>query len=167
MAASFQTSSFLYTVSSIKRPSRILDLGSGFSSLVFRLYCKEADHTVEIFSVDDSKDWLEKTRSFFLNYEMGPDNLLHWQDFCKLNEVGFDLIFHDLGSMELRAETLPHVLTLLDHDGLIILDDMHSEYYRPIAVKTLKEAGFYRYSVRKFTLDKFGRFSEVATRWSA
>jgi len=167
MAASFQTSSFLYTVSSVKRPSRILDLGSGFSSLVFRLYSREANHTVEVFSVDDDKDWLYKTRSFLLNYEIGPDNLFHWQDFCKRNEAGFDLIFHDLGSMELRAETLPYVLTLLDHKGLIILDDMHSESYRPIAVKTLKEAGFYRYSVRKYTLDKFGRFSELAIRWSA
>lgn len=167
MAVSFQTSSFLYTVSSMMRPSRILDLGSGFSSFVFRLYSREADHSIETFSVDDSKDWLERTRSFLLRYEIGPENLFHWQDFCKLNAASFDLIFHDLGSMELRAETLPYVLTLLGQHGLIILDDMHSESYRPTALKTLKEAGFHRFSVRKYTLDKFGRFSEVAIAHSA
>jgi hypothetical protein len=37
----------------------------------------------------------------------------------------FDLILHDLGSIELREETLPFVLTLLDERGIIILDDMH------------------------------------------
>ena len=164
MAASLKASSFLHILASIKRPSRILDLGSGFSSFVFRLYSKERNHEVEVFSVDDNSDWLGKTRSFLISQGMEGMNLLHWQEFRQSNQAGFDLIFHDLGSMELRAESLPEVLALCRSDGMIVLDDMHSEYYRPLALKTVRDAGFSLCSVRKYTLDKFGRFSEIATR---
>lgn len=164
MAASLKASSFLYILASITHPSRILDLGSGFSSFVFRLYSKECNHGVEVFSVDDNEEWLVKTRSFLHSQGIEGMNLFHWQEFRQGNHVGFDLIFHDLGSMELRAETLPEVLSLCRLDGLIVLDDMHSEYYRPLALKTVRKTGFHLCSVRKYTLDKFGRFSEIATR---
>jgi hypothetical protein len=45
-----------------------------------------------------------------------------------------------------------------------VLDDMHSEYYRPLALKTIQDEAFHLYLVRKYTLDKLGRFSEIATR---
>ena len=164
MAASLKASSFLYILASIKRPSRVLDLGSGFSSYVFRLFSKDIHHGVEIFSVDDNREWLEKTRSFLDSQAMNTRNFFHWQEFRQLKQTGFDLIFHDLGSMELRAETLPEVLALCRSDGMIVLDDMHSESYRPLAPKIVRDAGFHLFSVRKFTLDKFGRFSEIAMR---
>jgi predicted O-methyltransferase YrrM len=167
MAASLKASSFLYSLASIGRPSRILDLGSGFSSFVFRLYAKGNDRGTDVFSVDDNRAWLMKTRSFLVGQGMDGMNLFHWQEFRRSNPGTFDLIFHDLGSMELRAESLPEVLLLCRPGGMVILDDMHSESYRPLALKIVEEAGFHLFSVRKYTLDKFGRFAEIAMRAGA
>ena len=162
MAASMETAVFLFTLAFVKQPSQILDLGSGFSSFVFRLYAKEAGDGVAVFSVDDNQEWLSKTRSFLVACDLETTHLLDWRAFSQSKTGRFDLIFHDLGSMELRAETLPHVLDLSLPEGAIVLDDMHSEYYRPIALKIVEESGFSLYSARKYTLDRFGRFSEVA-----
>lgn len=164
MAASLKVSSFLYVLASITRPSRILDLGSGFSSFALRWYAKASGQGAEVISVDDDEAWLMKTRSFLMSQGIDAVNLLHWREFKQSDPGDFDLIFHDLGSMELRAATLPEILILCRPGGLIVLDDMHSEFYRPLALKIVQDAGFRLLSLRKYTLDRFGRFSEIAMR---
>ena len=45
-----------------QRPRIILDLGSGFSSAVFRLYMAQQNVQTTVYSVDDDPLWLNKTR---------------------------------------------------------------------------------------------------------
>jgi predicted O-methyltransferase YrrM len=162
MAVSFQASIFLYTLTTIKKPRRILDLGSGFSSFIFRLCSMNGLDIIDIYSVDDNQQWLDKTRSYLIAQGTRSDNMLHWQDFQTLNVSKFDLIFHDLGDMDVRSESLPWVLNLLDRGGIIILDDMHKSNYRASTSRLLSKSGFMRYSMRRYTLDEFGRFLELS-----
>ena len=63
-ALSLETSALATVLCEITRPHRILDLGSGFSSYVFRRYAATASPQAEVWSIDDSPHWLEKTRGF-------------------------------------------------------------------------------------------------------
>ena len=164
IAASLETSVFLYTLATIKQPKRILDLGSGFSSFTFRLYSMSTPNDVAVYSVDDNSDWLDRTRSFLTVHGVQADNLFDWSEFREINWSRFDLIFHDLGSMELRGESLPFVSGLVDHNGIIVLDDIHRRRYRRIAVQEVRKEGLTLISLRQHTLDSFGRFSGMAIR---
>ena len=162
MAISLEAAVFLYILTTKKRPRWILDLGSGFSSFTFRLYSMNTSNEVGIYSVDDDQQWLEKTRSYLTDRGVRSDNLLHWRDFQKLNVTQFDLIFHDLGYPNVRAESLPFVLSLLDRGGILVLDDMHKSHYRANVRRVLSTRQFKLFSMRAYTLDKFGRFSSAA-----
>jgi len=162
MAVSWETSNFLYTIARKKRPRKILDLGSGFSSYVLRSYSLNVQNKALVYSVDDNDLWLEKTQSFLANNGMPIDRLSTWAHFQKHNRYKFDLIFHDLGSMKMRAKSLPFVLGLLEEGGVVVLDDMHKRDYRPVAKKEISKAGLSLYSGYKYSLDEITRFSEVA-----
>lgn len=58
MAVSLETSQFLYVLAKAVKARRILDLGSGFSSYVLRLYSIDAGSDTVVYSVDDDKGWL-------------------------------------------------------------------------------------------------------------
>ncbi len=61
-AISFELSTFLMILCDVLKPKRILDCGSGFSSFVFRYYMSNVTPEPEVWSVDTSPEWLEKTR---------------------------------------------------------------------------------------------------------
>lgn len=121
-----------------------------------------AREEVVVQSVDDNEFWLEKTRSFLADYGMPCEQLCTWAYFMQNNRTKFDLIIHDLGNMLMRIETFPVVLDALEEGGLIILDDMHNKRYRRFVNVQSRNTGFSLYSVRKHTLNKFGRFAEIA-----
>ncbi len=168
MALSFETSQLLYALAKIKKAKRILDLGSGFSSYVMRLYAKNSGNDVTVYSIDDDKGWLEKTKIFLDAMQVSTEHVLEWNDFKKEAPTGFDLISHDLGGLEIRAESLPFVLSLMDKSGIIVLDDMHKARgglisgYRAVAIKEVKKSGMLLLSARKYTLDTINRFCEIA-----
>lgn len=161
MAVSLETATFLLTICQIKKPNAILDLGSGFSTFMFNLYKKEAAHSVEVWSIDDSRKWLNKTRLWLSKKNISSPNLLSWKEFQKLKPVPFDIIFHDLGDMQLRLHTLPQILTLLSPAGLAILDDLQFPFYEPEAKNIIKMNNYKLYSIRKYTKDRFGRYASI------
>jgi predicted O-methyltransferase YrrM len=162
-AISWEVSVFLSVMTQIKKPIRILDTGSGFSSYTLRLYSLNTSLPTLVCSVDDSPVWLKKTETFLSSRGMATEHLFTWTDFCASGERNFDLIFHDLGRIETRAETLPFILTLLNPAGVVILDDMHKKLYRPVVGQEVHKAGLAMFSARQFTLDGFGRFAHIAT----
>jgi hypothetical protein len=100
---------------------------------------------------------------------VSSENVMSWADFKGRELDPFDLIFHDLGHTGgLRLESLPHIIGLLKSSGILILDDMHKGRggliggYRASAIAHIKKAGLSLLSARRFTLDKYGRFCEVA-----
>lgn len=162
MAASWEISNFLYAIAEIKKPKRILDLGSGFSSFVLRTYALNIKNDVLVYSVDDNDQWLEKTKTFLIDRGVDSKRMFHWIEFEEYNKLKFDFIFYDLGGMQLRADALPFVLNLLDDSAMIVLDDMHKWSYRKAVVNLVKKAKLSLYSAHSYTLDKFGRFAEIA-----
>ncbi|MBC8417332.1 MAG: hypothetical protein H8E10_01910 [Desulfobacterales bacterium] len=164
MAISLEFSSFLSVFCDLMRPTSIADLGTGFSSFLFRSYAAQSEQDVKVWSVDDSPEWLEKTRGFLAKQGLSDGNMGIWDRFIEGSYHGFDLILHDLGSMDIRAKTLSRVLNLVRPYGFVLLDDIHITEYAPIAKKALRESGFKLYSLRHYTKDKFGRFASLATK---
>ncbi len=162
MAVSLETAALLLTFANLLKPARVLDLGSGFSSYVLRSYARDAQHDVSVCSVDDNEHWLDKTRSYLQGHNLPVDDVLSWQDFKQQPPSSYDLIFHDLGSMQLRAEALGFVLGLRDKSGLVVLDDIHKHAYRRTAMAGVKQAGLSFYSSRQFTHDGIGRYAAIA-----
>src|SRR5437867_2825052 len=112
------------------RPRSVLDLGSGFTSFVFREYARQS--ATEVWSVDDDATWLERSRRFVESHHAGSERMLLWQAFVHgPRPAAFDLVCHDLGGMATRSQLLPHVLSLVGEDGVVILDAMHKEEYAP------------------------------------
>ena len=165
MPISFESACFLWSLCEAIEPKRILDMGSGFSSFVFRRYQATAGVRPEVWSVDESAEWLEKTREFLGAHGLTVDNLLTWENF-QVSEPGyFDLIMHDLGYMNDRPDIFQRMLSLRDPDGIVIVDDFHHPEYRPEIYRRLQEydtlAG---YRLRWLTLDKYLRYLLMVRR---
>lgn len=76
-AASIETAALLDMIVRKNNVERILDLGSGFSSFVFRQYQKDVSLPVEVISVDADAKWLKKTETYLTQNELKTDGLLH------------------------------------------------------------------------------------------
>lgn len=145
-------------------PRRILDLGSGFSSYVFRLYAGVCGKDCEVVTMDDSAEWLVKTETFLNTQCLETENCLLWDPQTPLGAEKFDIILHDLGDMQLRAATLPVVLCGTSSNGCIILDDMHYPDYRETALKSVAEQRLVIFDLHDETLDEFGRYASIVHR---
>jgi predicted O-methyltransferase YrrM len=142
---------------------RVLDTGSGFSSLVLRLEALDKPG-MQCVSVDDNRMWLEKTRDVLRAHAAPGENLLLWDDFAASRSLtGFDLIYHDMGGMTTRIFSLPEVAARLADNGLLILDDMHFDSYAPHIENSLL-AGWSVSSMVKLTMDPEGRYAAIARR---
>jgi hypothetical protein len=126
---------------------RILDLGSGFSSFVFRRTGRE------VTSVDDSPEWLVKTRRFLEGQKVSTERLFLLTDFkfgCH-----YDLTLLDLGRVE--NDRVPLFEPVRAHSGMIILDDMHYADYRRQAKQFFKNDLIIDLTLD--TKDTYGRYS--------
>jgi predicted O-methyltransferase YrrM len=159
MAISLELAVFLSVTCDECRPARILDLGSGFSSFVFRTYMLKASPLPEVWSVDDDAHWLERTRESLVKHDLPTEQLLTWSSFQQRSPGVFDLILYDLGNMETRKRTLEHVLEYSAEGSVLILDDVQKPEYGSYARKFLKGRQHGLYSLRRYTLDDFGRYS--------
>ena len=158
-AISLELSVLILILCQIRRPRRILDLGSGFSSWVFRFYQAQAQPASEIWSVDDDPHWLEQTRQFLSTHRFSVSHLESWHDFTEANHAPFDFILHDLGSMTLRQTALPQVIALAAHRGLVLLDDMQKQPYGPYARQLVRNLYLETYNLKFLVRDRFRRYA--------
>jgi len=158
MSISPQLSIFLLATCETLKPKRIADLGSGFSSVVLRMYERDGGTNATVWSADDSASWLFKTRRFLMEHSLPSDNLLEWEQ-LKEESHRFDLVLHDLGGADLRRDSLPDVLALTSRSGYLILDDANQRKYNLFVREILKQTRFRWYSLRSFTIDQFRRYS--------
>ncbi len=161
MAASLELSAFLLAWCRVEKPKRLLDLGSGFSSYVFRLY---ASQTVGVYvcSVDDDVRWLDRTRRFLSDYPLTPDGLVPLADFLeKPSPKHFDLIVHDLNFVEVRIRYIDWVVGLAKKGSIIIFDDVHKPDYRITLLRKLRSHRVRVYTLEPVTRDRFQRFAYV------
>lgn len=160
MAVSLNSANLLTVFCENLKPMRLLDTGSGFSSYVLRSYA--ANTGAEVFSVDDNEHWLEKTREFLKSHDVSSNHVMSWKGFSAASHEPFDLIFHDLGSMSTRSETLEPILHLTKRgSGVLILDDMHKPDYERFVHRTIKNVSCSYWEATAFTLDELGRWAAV------
>ncbi len=162
MAVSLETASFLLALCRRLRPARVLDLGSGFSSVVFRAYAGTADPRCLVHTVDDDEAWLERTGAFLAREGLAADGLFAWSRFEGASDSGYAVVLHDLGRMPRRAATVEFAVSRRAPDGVLVLDDMHKAHYAPHAEAVCARANLRVLSLRGYTLDRFGRFACLA-----
>jgi predicted O-methyltransferase YrrM len=159
-AASVEIAAFLQVFCEIGQPSKVADLGSGFSSFILRRHAAAADPSPEVYSVDNHEGWLGKTREYLASKGVSTDNVMIWDDFIAAAEPGsFDMVFHDMGFMDFREQTLEPVLGLTRPGGHIILDDVHKLPYRRFVHQMLSDKGLEFLSLKKITCDSRARYS--------
>lgn len=158
MAASLELAAFLFSVCKINKYNKLMDVGSGFSSFIFRLYAKQTPG-VRVYSIDDDAEWLEKTKRYLNEHSLNTDDMLTLDNFMKLNEGGFDCILHDMNFVEVRIQYVDFVFKSAKKNGLIIMDDVHKMDYRFALLKKLKPLGASCFTLRDMTKDNFGRFA--------
>jgi predicted O-methyltransferase YrrM len=162
MAISLELATFLYTYCKINKCKKIVDLGSGFSSFVLRLYASDSEK-VEVYSVDDDEQWLKKTETFLNAHKLNTDKIFTLNQFKSLNESNFDLILLDLNFTNIRIQYIEYVLSLIGENGILILDDVHKKDYLSEVLSKLKNTNLKLYDLKPITLDIYGRFSLVVT----
>lgn len=161
MAASFETSVFLLILCDLIKPQRIIDFGSGFSSFIFRFYSQKHSGT-EVWSVDDSQEWLDKTGEYLIKNNMSADNLFSLESMKQKKDISFDLMLYDMGAFDTRMSNLKFALDMLSRNGMIILDDMHGADYAFFVLDSLKQNNFKKYSAYHYTNDNYGRYAFIA-----
>ena len=159
MAASLELSRLLLFLCELRKPARILDLGSGFTSFVFRAWAQAAPGRPVVWSVDDSAEWLGKTREYLESKGLGTENLVSWDEFESLKPEPFDFILYDLGGFEFRKQSFGKVLDRLAKGGALVVDDMHAAEYGLHVRREVAERGMPAYSARRYTHDRFNRYS--------
>ncbi len=157
-AASLELVGLTLGLCETQKPSRVVDLGSGFTSFALRRYALGVPG-LEVHSVDDNAEWLEKTRAYLNEKSLSDTNLAHWPDFAAAGRAGqFDLVLHDMGFMDTRFRELEPVLDLAKPGGLVILDDMHKTEYREKALATVARRGHECWSLKALTRDSLTRY---------
>ncbi len=158
MAASLELAAFMFTICKINQFTKLLDMGSGLSSFVFRFYAKETPG-VKVYSVDDDAAWLEKTKDFLHQHQLDTQNMFTLDQFLKSSESEFDCILHDLNFVEVRINYVEQMIKITKSNGVIIFDDVHKPDYLFALLVKLKETQSKVFTVKPITNDGYGRFA--------
>jgi len=153
---------FLITMCRIVKPKTILDLGSGFSSFVFRHFMKNDALELTVHSVDTSSYWLDKTRNFLLSYKLPASHLITWKAFLRQSTQKYDFVLCDI-SMGVRIQALPIILSFTGPSTVAIFDDIHIPLYSRRLKYWLQKSPHNSYSLKFYTEDEFGRYSLAVT----
>jgi predicted O-methyltransferase YrrM len=161
MAVSPGTAAYLYRLCDVVQPERILDLGSGLSSAVFRKWAAERCQSVpHIVSVDDDVEWLDRTREFLERNELSTDGLHLYGD-VEVEPGSFDVVFHDFAGGVIRDEVAEVAVRAVKPGGVIVFDDAHFDEHVAVFERVAGEHGITLYSLAKWTFDAIGRFSLI------
>lgn len=160
MALSLESAALLAALLERLDGPRVIDLGSGFSSLVVR-----SANNAECWSIDDSAQWLNRTVELLEERNLPTEKCMTWPDFLALPGQPFDLVVHDLGSTHsLRRSALPRILESVAPQGWILIDDVHVSGYRAALRSSLRKESFSTYRLSNETMDWHGRYSWLACR---
>ncbi len=157
MAVSLQLAAFSSAIFEERNCMKILDLGSGFSSLVSRRYGREVQ--ASCWSVDDDAAWLQRTKDYLhQNQELDTQCLL-LDDFVRSGENGFDAILLDLNFVEVRKNFIQLAVERCGAGGLILFDDVHKPEYLFEVLKQCRALSVSIYDISEFTRDQYGRYA--------
>lgn len=119
-----ETGRFLELITMIKKPSRILELGTaiGYSSI---LMSEALNNSVNITTIERDTTMIEIARSNFQKYRLDNIKIIQGEalEIITNLEDTFDLIFLDAGQGHYN-HYLPQCLRLLSQEGIIIADNV-------------------------------------------
>jgi predicted O-methyltransferase YrrM len=162
MTISLQLACLLYFLSERLEPRVILDLGSGFSSYVFRHYARSRPGTT-VYSVDDHDYWLSQTSLHLRQNGLSDRDLLTWRD-LSCQPLTADLILHDLGSSDTRCRMMLELARFMNPATTVILDDVHKRPIREAAKALVRTQGLRVVDLTPLAYDDFGRFPWLISR---
>jgi predicted O-methyltransferase YrrM len=140
-----------------KMPRRILDLGSGFSSVIFREWARRQSARIEVVSTDDNPGWLAVTQLELAERGFDPRSCIAQASFEVWPERGrFDLLFVDWSGVESRAERLDDILEWATSGALVVFDDYHFDVFAAKLREACEERAL-ELAVDVASLDGFGR----------
>jgi hypothetical protein len=146
-AVSLEASLYMFDFVRINNPGTLADFGSGFSSVVLRLFSDK-----QVYSIDDDSSWLERTRSFLEQRNLPTRQLVLLNDF---NIANLDFAFYDLGTDATRLENFSRCYESTRAGGYILIDDLHKPGWKEFFKANIKDSQFIEL---KGTLDRFGRY---------
>jgi len=126
------------------QPQRILDTGSGLTSLLLRKYNPDS----LVVTVEDDDAWMEKTRKLFHRFDLDlyrnhDRSFITPKVFSQYNwKPKFDMLMHDMGNMNNRPLTLVGFVSHLTHKCTILLDNFGIFPYKELAHPFLLSKGF-------------------------
>ena len=150
MALSLETAALVWVLCEERKPSKIVDMGSGFSSFVVRHWAKTSG--AEVWSVDDDASWLEKSREFCQLTNVSVDNFATWEQFKNRGDK-FDLVIYDLGRMPCRVTNIERALEFREKMGVVVVDDMHKFNYGKEVKRLIEEKGLVGTDMSEATVD--------------
>ncbi|MHA2046718.1 MAG: hypothetical protein ACW99G_18165 [Candidatus Thorarchaeota archaeon] len=155
MAVSLELAKYLMEIAVSLQPPSILDLGSGFSSWVFREYQNKHNPLCFVTSVDDQELYLERSKEFVESQNLPGISFMKLCDFISSPLPRYDLIFYDLGHMRMRIKYMHLPFQCASNGSVIIVDDMHKRHFASLIQSY--GAGF-RWRKINESVDMFGRF---------
>lgn len=121
-----ETAKFLELMVQMKKPKKILELGTaiGFSSILMYEASQNAD--TDIITIERDKKMIEYAKSNIEKFNLQEHIKIEEGDCLEILEKmddKFDLIFMDAGKGHYN-HFLPHCLRLLKDDGIIVADNV-------------------------------------------
>jgi len=135
------------------KPKRIVDFGSGFSSLLFHAWAQENE--ARAVTVDLSPVWLEVVK-----IELAAAGL-SVRDCYLIDELPGDMMFDfalvDLGATRDRLDRIESIFVWLAPGATLVLDDWHMDHYREPMKALLSDRGLKAWRLES-TKDQYGRY---------
>lgn len=144
-----------------RRPARVLDLGSGLTSILLRALIAEVPG-MRVTSTDTWARWLACTEKELARDGLNGERCYLHEDFERVEGERFDLISVDIDRTEFRLGLVPRFQGWLAEGGVIVLDDWGMEFTD--AMRDALEAAGFVVTPRPETLDEYGCFMAVAER---
>lgn len=158
-AISLELASLLFFLCERHKPRVILDLGSGFSSYVFRKWQLESGVNCRVLTVDGDASWLARTRLFLEEERLPTKDLLEWSVFLELNRaMKADLILHDIFHESMRAATLPDLVDFMRPGTFLIVDDMQKTPIRQSAEAFVSQHDLSYLDLSPISMDHYKRY---------
>lgn len=170
-AASLELAHYTFNHCEKNKPSKVVDMGSGFTSYVLRYYKKHINPDAIVFSIDDDTAWMRKTRNFIKESDLDANNILYFYDFVKTEEKDFDFILYDMGHIPTRIENVAFPKTIAAKGATILYDDIHFDqafsnkvglympnYYQDVFYDYCKDNNL-TFEKLNETIDEYGRYS--------
>ncbi len=168
-AMSLEQARYLWQLCEERKPRRLVDFGTGFSSFILRSWAKA--NGAEHWGVDTNEDWRSKTMLFLINHDLDYRHIVMWDKALEWKPGEFDLAYFDCSEIIARSWYLRRALDMVAPGGVMVVDDTNHQHYRDVVTE---HASYARYRCKWLDMpeliDQFKRYPgriEVGTESNA